>query len=132
MGKIYEEIEVEGERVRVKIDTASDFPLALRREIIEQLNLPLSPKKAKTSREEGGRKVENIEDVWVARIKIGDCEFGSPQHVVEALGEDNLLGHSVLQALGAKIDEKNERVVFDMRMCPRGERGELTGKIIDK
>ena len=130
MGKIYEDIEIEGKMVRVKVDTASDFPLALTKETIERLNLPLSPRKAITFREEEGKRREYREDVWLARIKIGNCEFAVPQVVVVASGE-NLLGHPILQTLGAKIDEKKERMVFDMEKCPRGETGELMGRIID-
>ena len=127
MGKIYEEIEVEGEKVKVKVDTASDFALSLRRETIEKLKLPLSPKKALLRTEEGPKE----SPVYLARVKIGKCEFGSPQIVVEAFGDDNLLGHPILQALDANIDEKNKKIVFDSDMCPRGNRGGITGKIIE-
>jgi predicted aspartyl protease len=128
MGKIYEEIEIEGRPVKVKIDTASDFALCLRRETIDELKLPLSPRKAQTSREENGETIKVREDVWVARIKIRGCEFAAPQFVIEAHGE-NLLGNPILQALGAKIDEKNETVDFDSDMCPRGDTGEVMGTL---
>jgi len=129
MGKVYEEIEIEGEKVKVKIDTASDFPLAIRKELIDKLKLPLSPRKAQASREENGETIKVREDVWLARIKIRNCEFALPQFVVEAHGE-NLLGNPILQALGAKINEKNETVDFDSDMCPRGATGEVMGEII--
>lgn len=128
MGKIYEEIEIEGKPVRVKIDTASDFALCLRRETINELKLPLSPRKAQAFREENGKTIEIREDVWLARIKIRDCEFAVPQIVIEAHGE-NLLGHPILQALGAKIDEKHKKFDFDSDMCPRGATGEVMGTL---
>ena len=130
MGIIYENIEIEGKKIPVKIDTGSDFALALRKEVIEKLKLKKSPLKPKVTREEEGETKEHLEPVWLARIKIKNCEFGSPQLVVEAFGEDNLLGHPVLQALGAKVDEDKEIVIFDMQKCPRGCRGGITGKII--
>ena len=129
MGKIYEEIEIEGKKVSVKIDTASDIPLCLRKEVIKKLKLSKSPLKAKLFREEEGKTREYLEDIWLARIKIKGCEFAVPQLVVEAKGE-NLLGHPILQALGAKIDEEKEEFTFKPQMCPRGETGEVIGEII--
>jgi len=130
MGNIYEDIEIEDKKIPVKIDTASEFPLALRKEVIEELKLKKSPLKAKVTREEEGETKEHLEPVWLARIKIKSCEFGVPQIVVEAKG-GNLLGNPILQALGAKINEENEEFTFNPRMCPRGETGELMGEIIE-
>lgn len=131
MGRIYEEIEIEGEPIKVKIDTASDIALCLRKEVIKKLKLSKSPLKAKVFREEEGKTREYLEDIWLARIKIKDCEFGAPQLVIESSGE-NLLGHPILQALGAKIDEKKKKFTFDPKMCPRGETGEIRGEIVEK
>jgi predicted aspartyl protease len=130
MGKIYEEIEVEGEKVIVKIDTASDFELALRKEVIEKLKLKRAPFKAKVFREEEGKMKEYSEPMWFARTKIKGCEFPTPLKIIEASGE-NLLGHPILQALSAKIDEENKTFTFEPRMCPKGFTGELRGKIED-
>ena len=130
MGKIYEDIIIEGKKVKVKIDTASDIPLCLRKEVIDKLKLSKSPLKAKLFREEGGKTRGYSEPVWLARIKIKGSEFGAPQLVVEAKGE-NLLGHPILQALGAKIDEEKETFTFDPIMCPRGSTGEVRGEIIN-
>ena len=128
MGNIYEDIIIEGKKIPVKIDTASEFALALKKEVIENLKLiPHPTAKALLKTEEG----EKESPVWLARIKIKNCEFGSPQTIVEAFGENNLLGNPILQALGAKIDEDKETVVFDMQKCPRGETGELMGEIIE-
>ncbi len=127
MGRIYEEIEVDGRKVRVKVDTGSDFPLALKRDIIRKLKLKKHPTAKALLDTEEGRKES---PAYMARIKIKGCEFGSPQPIVEAFGEDNLLGHPILQALGAKIDEKKERIIFDMTRCPTGSRGGVTGKIV--
>jgi predicted aspartyl protease len=129
MGIVYEEIEIEGQPVKVKIDTGCDFPLALRREVIEQLKLHLSPLKAKTFREEEGKVREILENVWLARIKICGCEFAVPQNVIEASGE-NLLGHPILQALQAKVDEEKHKLVFDPDKCPKGSKGGITGIIL--
>jgi len=126
MGIIYKEIEIEGKPVNLKVDTGSDFALSLKREIIEELKLQKHPKTyALLKTEEGDKK----SPVYLARIKISSCEFGAPQLVVEAFGEDNLLGHPILQALGAKVDEEKEIVIFDMQKCPKGIKGGITGKI---
>lgn len=129
MGIIFEEVEINGKKIKVKVDTGSDFPLCLKKEIINKLKLPLSPLKAKIFREDGTERTEVFENVWTARIKIRGCEFGVPQHVIEAHG-DNLLGHPILQALGAKVDEAEEKVVFDMDKCPTGSVGGPTGEVI--
>lgn len=129
MGKIYEEIKIEGKKVKVKVDTASDAPLCLRKEVIKKLKLSKSPLKAKLFREEEGKTREYLEDIWLARIKIKGCEFAVPQLVIEAKGE-NLLGHPILQALGAKIDEEKETFTFNPIMCPRGSTGEVRGEIV--
>lgn len=129
MGKIYEDIEINGKKVKVKVDTGSDFPLSLRRDVIKKLNLKKHPTaKALLFTEEGTKE----SPAYMARIKIKDCEFGSPQTVVEAFGEDNLLGHPILQALDAKVDEKKKKITFKSEMCPRGSRGGITGYIIEK
>lgn len=130
MGKIYEEIEIEGKPFKVKLDTGSDFELTLRKEVIEELKLQKAPFKAKTFREEEGKTREYLESMWFARTKIRGCEFPTPLRVIEASGE-SLLGHPILQALGAKIDEENETFTFDPIMCPKGCRGGITGKIIE-
>ena len=127
MGNIHEEIEIEGKLIKVKIDTGCDFPLALKKEVIEKLNLTKHPKKALLFTEEGTKK----SDVYLANVKIGNCNFGVPQVVVEAFGEENLLGHPILQALGAKVDEDKEIVIFNMSKCPKGVKGGITGKIIE-
>ena len=131
MGIIREEIEIEREPIKVKIDTASDFELALRKEVIEKLKLKKAPFKAKIFREEEGKTREYFEPMWFARTKIKKCEFPVPLRVIEASGE-NLLGHPILQTLGAKIDEKKKKFTFDPKMCPRGETGEIRGEIIEK
>jgi len=130
MGIVYEEIEIEGKPVKVKIDTGSDFELALRKEVIEKLKLKEAPFKAKIFREEGKIR-EYFEPMWFARTKIRSCEFPVPLRVIEASGE-NLLGHPILQALGVKIDEENETFTFDPIMCPKGVKGGITGYIINE
>ena len=127
MGKIYEEIEIEGKKIKVKIDTGSDFALSLKKEVIKKLGLQKHPKAYALLKTEEGEKKS---PVWFVRTKIKGCEFGAPQLVVEAFGEDNLLGHPILQALGAKVDEDKEEFSFDPIMCPRGCRGGITGEII--
>ena len=127
MGNIYEDIEIEGKPIKVKIDTASDFALSLRKEVIKKLKLQKHPKKAILLTEEG----EKESSVWLANIKIGCCKFGPPQLVVEAFGKDNLLGHPILQTLQAKVDEKKHKLVFDCDKCPIGTIGDKKGKIIE-
>ena len=126
MGRIYEEIEIEGKLIKVKIDTGSDFPLCLKKNIIKKLKLIKHPKKAILLTEEGPKETP----VYLANIKIGCCNFGPPQLVVEAFGEDNLLGHPILQSLQAKVDEKKHKLVFDCDKCPTGTTGEKIGEII--
>ena len=48
---------------------------------------------------------------------------------MEASGE-NLLGHPILQALGAKIDEEKKTFTFDNEKCPTGVTGDVTGEIV--
>lgn len=127
MGIIFEEIEIEGKKVKVKVDTGSDFALCLRKEVIEDLKLVKHPKARAILFTEEGKKETSV---YLARIKIQGCSFASPQIVVEAFGEDNLLGHPILQALGAIVDEKTEKVIFDMDKCPTGRAGGITGEII--
>ena len=43
MGRIYENIEIDGKKVRVKVDTGSDFPLALKGDVIRKLKLKKHP-----------------------------------------------------------------------------------------
>lgn len=127
MGRIYENIMVDGKKVRVKVDTGSDFPLCLTRKTIRELNLKKHPTaKALMFTEEGTKE----SPAYMARVKIKRCELGSPQAIVEASGPDNLLGHPILQAFDAKIDEEKERVIFDMRKCPTGSIGGMTGMIV--
>ena len=127
MGRIYEEIEVEGKRVKVKVDTGSDFPLCLKANVIKELNLKQHPTaRAKLKTEEGVK----YSPAYLAKIKIRGCTFGIPQLIVETTGEDNLLGHPILQALGAKLDENKEIFIFDMDKCPKGSAGGKTGKIV--
>jgi len=126
MGKIYEEIDIDGKKVKVKIDTGSDFALCLKKEVIKKLGLKKHPKAyAILKTEEGDKK----SPAYLANIKIGCCKFGVPQLVVEAFGEDNLLGHPILQSLQAKVDEEKHKIVFDCDKCPIGNTGEKTGEI---
>jgi len=121
MSRIYEEIEVEGHKVRVKIDSGSDFPLCLRRETIEQLGLKDSGKKALLIREEYGKAIQEPTPIYLAEIKVNGCPM-FVERVTEAFGE-NLLGHPILQLLGAKVDEKNDKLEIN---CPPSFRtGEL-------
>ena len=127
MGRIYEKIEIEGKKVKVKIDTGSDFPLCLRKDIIKKLGLKPHPTaKAELHTEEGIK----YSPAYLATIKIKGCRFGAPQIVVEAFGEDNLLGHPILQALDAKINEERGIIEFDKDKCPRGSAGGITGRML--
>jgi len=129
MGRVYEDMKIEGKNVKVKVDTGSDFPLSLIRETIKRLKLKKHPTaKALMFTEEG----EKESPAYLARVKIKGCEFGAPQLIVESFGKDNLLGHPILQALGAKVDEDKEKITFDARKCPTGSVGGVTGKIIDE
>ena len=127
MGIIYEEIEIEGKPIKVKIDTGSDFPLCLKKEVIKKLKLVKHPKKALLFTEEGTKETP----VYLANIKVGCCNFGPPQVVVESFGEDNLLGHPILQTLQAKVDEEKHKLIFDCDKCPIGTTGDKRGKIIN-
>jgi len=125
MGRIYEEIEIEGKKVQVKIDTASDFPLCLRREIIEELGLKDSGKRALLFREENGKNIAEPTPIYLAEIKMRDCP-AYVERVTESYGE-NILGHPVLQMFGVKIDEKTEKLTV---ICPTSfSFGELRGKM---
>ncbi|MHA1852543.1 MAG: hypothetical protein ACTSUF_03440 [Candidatus Heimdallarchaeaceae archaeon] len=126
MSRIYEEIEVEGKKIKVKIDTASDFPLCLRKEVIEKLGLKDSGKKALLFREENGKMIPEPTPIYLAEIKIKNCP-PYVEKITEAFGE-NLLGHPVLQMYGAKIDEEKEKLIINE--CPTFFRtGEIRGKI---
>ena len=126
MGKIYEEIKVNDKKVKVKVDTGSDLPLCLRKDVIEKLKLKKHPTAiAKFFTEEKGY-VES--PTYFANIRLKKCN-PYPVVVVEATGE-NLLGHPVLQVFEAKIDEKKEELIIDK--CPVFRTGEVTGKIIEK
>ena len=125
MGQIFEEIEVEDQRVKVKIDTGSDFPLSLKKELIEKLKLVRHPTaKALIISEERGL-VES--PAYIARVKVRGCEI-PPTVVVEATGE-NILGHPIMQLLKAKVDEEKEKLIIER--CPEFFFGEFRGKIID-
>ena len=127
MGRIYDTITVEGQEIEVKVDTGSDFPLSLTKDTIKKLNLKKHPTaRALIYTEEGPRE----SPAYMARIKINKCEFGVPQAIVETIGPENLLGHPILQALDAKIDEEKEKVIFNMKKCPTGSVGGMRGKII--
>lgn len=126
MGKIYEEIKVNDKKVKVKIDTGSDLPLCLKKDVIKKLKLKKHPTAiAKFFTEEKGY-VES--PAYIANIRMKNCNT-YPTVIVEATGE-NLLGHPLLQVFEAKIDEKKEELIIDK--CPIFRTGEKTGKIIYK
>ena len=114
MGRIYEDIVVEGKKVKAKADTGSDFPLALRMELIRELGLEKHPTiKASVIREENGKTIKDLEPTWTADIKIQKCRLTVP--VVEAKGE-NLIGNTLLQRLKTDIDIENDKMT--VRDCP--------------
>jgi predicted aspartyl protease len=115
MSRIYEEIEIEGKKVKVKIDTGSDFPLSLRKELINELGLPMHPTiKAQVFREEEGKPKTELEPTWTAETNIRGCKLILP--IVEAKG-DNLLGNTLLQKMKASIDAGKDGISFTE--CPK-------------
>lgn len=128
MGEIYEEIEIEGIKKKVKIDTGSDFALCLRKEVIEELKLIKHPTaKAIIYREEKGKLIPDYSPVYLANIKIKNCP-AYVEKIVEAFGQNNLLGHPILQLFKAKIDEEKEELIIGK--CPTFTTGGKTGEII--
>ena len=67
-------------------------------------------KKIKAIFADGREKEVNA---YVEQIEIRGCKL-PPVILVE--GEQNLLGHNVLQQLGAVIDEKKGKIIY--RVCP--------------
>jgi len=106
--ELSEKIKVNGVEVECKVDTGADF-LYLSKDVIKKAGLkPL--KKIKVKYANG---FEDEKDVFLEDIEIAGCKVPA---VVIVEGHHNLLGHNVLQRLGAVIDEQKGEIKY--RVCP--------------
>jgi len=104
---IEEEVEIEGKKVMMRVDTGADTT-----SVDENILLQLGLKPIRKRRANFGNEFIREVGLYAVRLSIKGCE-------IDALvfgRKKNLLGHDVLQKFEARVDEKEGKVEY--RKCP--------------
>jgi len=106
--ELHEKIKINGIEVDCKIDMGTPYTV-LKKDILEKAGArPVRKILAKFA--DGHERMVNA---YIESIEITGCKL-PPIMIVE--GNNNLLGHQVLQMMGAIIDEEKGKVKY--RICP--------------
>ena len=104
MGQIREKIKIKGNEIEAIIDTGSDH-VVIDESVLERIGIKPAKQEIASFADESRRKVNvYLEDVEIRTYKI--------PAVVIVGGKKNLLGRSILQQLGAKIDQESDTITY--------------------
>ncbi len=106
--ELHENIRLNGTTIDCEIDTGTSYTV-IKKEILKKIGLK-PVKKIKAQFADG---IEKEVNTYIENIEVAGCKL-PPTILVE--GEENLLGHDVLQMMGANIDENKGKVQY--RVCP--------------
>lgn len=106
--EIREKIKIKGKEIECAVDTGADYTI-LKEDLIRELGLkPKGKIKVSFAKEKIAER-----NYYVTDVEINGCKI--PLAIIIE-GKKNLLGHDLLQKLGAIIDEKEGKIIY--RICP--------------